>query len=49
MIRDWPDFVFEIHPSQKSMKNDQKINMRKMLINRLIAGDIGSVYSRMNK
>jgi hypothetical protein len=31
------------------MKNDEKINMRKMLINRLLAGDIGSVYARMNK
>jgi hypothetical protein len=49
MIKDWPDTVFEIHPSQKSMKNDEKINMRKMLINRVLAGDIGSAFARMNK
>ena len=49
MIGDWPDFVFETHPSQRGMKNDDKIKMRKMLINRLIVGDIGSVYARMNK
>ena len=49
MIIDWPDFVFEIHPSQRSMKNNEKVKMRESLINKLIAGDIGSVYARMNK